>query len=155
MSGLTILLPAVTHLENRCLSLLTECTVDTLLHFCSFFKANSAWRRQPSVSMWEDRSLFEQMMENMLSHYGNEWKDTSLRKCDCDVVLVKLTKHSSSLAGRDMMIKSFLTSSMTKVSSELSERSYACWRDTNRWGQFVTCGDFTFLSPPSVTTHIM
>lgn len=36
---------------------------------------------------------------------------------------VKLTKHSRSLAGRDMMMKSFLTSSMTKVSSELSERS--------------------------------
>lgn len=41
----------------------------------------------------------------------------------CPEGQMELTKHSRSLAGRDMMMKSFLTSSITKVSSELSERS--------------------------------
>lgn len=37
-----------------------------------------------------------------------------------------LTRHSSSRAGRAMMIISFFTSWVTKATSELSERSWAC-----------------------------
>lgn len=47
----------------------------------------------------------------------------NLCKCVLSDKQLELTKHSRSLAGRDMMMKSFLTSSMTKLSSELSERS--------------------------------
>ncbi len=42
--------------------------------------------------------------------------------CVC-VCVETLTRHSSSRAGREMMMKSFFTSSVMKVSSELSDRS--------------------------------
>lgn len=38
----------------------------------------------------------------------------------------RLTRHSSSRAGRAMMIISFFTSWVTKATSELSDRSWAC-----------------------------
>lgn len=38
-----------------------------------------------------------------------------------------ITKHSRSLAGREMMMRSFFANSVTKATSELSERSKA-WR---------------------------
>lgn len=36
-----------------------------------------------------------------------------------------LTRHSRSLAGREMTMRSFLANSVTKATSELSERSKA------------------------------
>lgn len=46
------------------------------------------------------------------------WVNTD--KCECDP-----TRHSKSLAGLAMMIRSFFTNSVTKITSELSERSNA------------------------------
>lgn len=43
-----------------------------------------------------------------------------------------ITKHSRSRAGRDMMMRSFFANSVTKATSELSERSKACWTDAYR-----------------------
>lgn len=43
-----------------------------------------------------------------------------------------LTRHSRSLAGREMMMRSFFANSVTKATSELSERSKAWQRETHR-----------------------
>lgn len=42
------------------------------------------------------------------------------------------TRHSRSLAGREMMMRSFFTSSVTKATSVLSERSKAWHTETDR-----------------------
>lgn len=68
-------------------------------------------------------------------------KDTWSVKCPS----VHLTKHSKSLAGREMMMRSFFASSVTKATSELSERSNA-WHEerfTLICATFIL--NFTFL----------
>lgn len=45
-----------------------------------------------------------------------------------------LTRHSSSRAGRAMMIISFFTSCVTKATSELSDRSWACGEHSSTSG---------------------
>ncbi len=49
-----------------------------------------------------------------------------------DTHVCYLTRHSRSLAGREIMMRSFFTNSVTKATSELSERSKAWGRETNR-----------------------
>lgn len=56
-------------------------------------------------------------------------KDTWSVKCPS----VHLTKHSKSLAGREMMMRSFFASSVTKATSELSERSKAWHEERFTW----------------------
>ena len=53
--------------------------------------------------------------------------------CVCVYLCVfLLTRHSSSLAGLEMMMRSFFTSSVTKATSELSDRSYAWGSERER-----------------------